>query len=409
MPPNIMSAPLCTQCFENVGLRKMAEAIAGPAIFGKCPHCAQIQGLAIDVAVADRLMTRFFCTGSIPPESGGPAHLYAFNEHNKPGDVTFATELDHDVRTLSDFLGVGLFHYGPPLWRLGYTDHYQSLRNSMDDGAFQSTRQRKAIWRQILERCQTTILSPKTEVFKVRKGDKLPPALASEFDTSPSGIEGGSRFESEGLRIFYGAEDIETCLHETRVTLADWIALATVIPNRPLRLVDLSGDIDDSKASNVFERIDIFMRRISFVGKADYDLCRELGFDGFYFTSYFAQAHHNNLRNIALFGFPIAEGKVSLRSVNRIRLTTMSYEFTFGPSNDTSLPIDESEALAITAKLQAFKGGSSEEAANMLKDAAKELRELATRKSAGLRIKGVSEDYFALSHMNAPLPSHPTR
>lgn len=212
----------------------------------------------------------------------------------------------------------------------------------------------------------------------------MPAAVASEFDTPPTGVPTSGRYESPGLPVFYGADDVETCLHESRVALSDWIAVATFAPTKPLKLLDLSEDIDDSKASTPFERVDIFMRRLAFAGKQDYDLCRELalrvharGFDGFFFTSYFAQAHTRRLRNIALFGYPAAEGKLLLQSVNRVHLIHVDYEYGFGPHNDTALPISRDEMTALTEKM---RGGSAS-----LDETTKALDKLLNRRSAGPR------------------------
>lgn len=338
----------------------------------------------MDTDAVEELMHKFFVYGSVPPDVGGPAPLYQFNQYRYPGEVTFATELDSDLRRISDFLKVGLFHYGPPLWRLGLTAHYQALRGYMDGGAGIQGDQRKKLWQGILNRCSVRTIDPGANIFRVRKGETLPPALPGEFDAPPLGVATGGRYESKELTVFYGADDIETCLHESRVTLSDWIALANFTPTRPLRILDLTDGIDDSSAGTPFERVDILMRRLAFVGNEDYDLCRELAIeihalrlDGFYFISYFAQAHHKSLRNIALFGHPVAAGKLRLVSVNRLRLASASYEYTFAPPNDTSLPIDAEEARAIATKLR--QGGE------LAKEAQKELDELIERKSNGPR------------------------
>jgi hypothetical protein len=204
--------------------------------------------------------------------------------------------------------------------------------------------------------------------------------LPSQFDTRPRSVSAGGRYDSDGLPIFYGADDIETCLHESRVTLSDWIALASFTPAHCLRILDLANDVDDSPAHTPFERVNILMTKLAFVGSRDYDLCREmateihkLGFDGFYFVSHFAQAHRKRLCNIALFGYPVAAAKLELVSVNRVRLASASYEYTLGPPNDTSLPIDPVAYGAIVAKI--------EQGPELAELSRRELDELLARKS----------------------------
>lgn len=381
---NVSKKHICTQCINNFGLRQVLEKHATIMQTENCQSCLRRGGYVIDDAVAEAGMHYFFVSGSIPPETGGAAPLYQFNAHQYPGDIEFATELDADLRLLSDLLGVGLFHYGPALWRLGYTEHYQMLQgDGVDNGPIDGD-SRKQLWDEIFSKCALRELEPGSLVFRVRRGNSLPPAMPSKFDTPPKAAAGGGRYDSQDFPVFYGAPDIETCLHEARVTLADWISLATFTPTRPLRLVDLADGIDDSSAQTPFERVDILMRKLAFDGKQDYELCREMameiharGFDGFYFTSYFSQAHHQNLKNTALFGCPAAEGKLRLISTNRVLLSAISYEYTFGPTNDNHLPIDDEKLKEVIAMMKADDSNQNE--------AKKAFDELLGRRSDGPR------------------------
>lgn len=375
---------LCTLCFRNFGVRREAELVAGGPVSSPCPNCKLIGGGFLDRGVCEQLLHRFFVEGSIPPEAGGHAPVYEFNPHHLHGEVLFATELDSDLELLSRFLGVGLFHYGPPLWRFGHTDHYSALKGNMEDGTATQGEARKAIWEEVIARCSIKTLEPGMSIFRVRRGQQLPPAIPAEFDTPPPGLASEGRYDSAERPVFYGAEDVETCLHESRVTLSDYIALATFTPTRPLRLLDLADNIDDSSARTPFEQVDVFMKRLAFAGKQDYDLCRELaaeieerGFDGFLFISYFAQAHRQKLRNIALHGHPVQSGKLQLVSVNRIRLAETNYKYSFGPHNDTSLPIEPTAIEELSARMMA--GTIS------FQEASAEFKRLLNRRSEGPR------------------------
>ncbi|WP_158543350.1 RES family NAD+ phosphorylase [Dyella psychrodurans] len=360
-----------------------AQELSKTPVRDNCKYCGASTGYVIDPQVAEELMHKFFVRGSIPPEVGGPAPIFQFNRYHHVGEVTFATELDSDLERLSTLLGVGLFHYGPPLWRLGYTNYYQTLRGH--SGVPIQGEERERIFHDIIRRCGATDLEPEKDlIFRVRKGEGLAPALASEFDSPPIGKDTSGRYESPGFPIFYGADDVETCLHESRVTLSDSIAVATFSPSKELKVLDLDDGIDDSSASNPFDRVDILLRRLAYAGKHDYDLCRELaamiyaqGYDGFFFTSYFGQAHKKRLRNIALFGHPVSDGKLLLKSVNRVRLLHVGYEFEFGPHNDTALPIDKEKIDALAEKMVDGSISPSE--------AAKALNDLIGHKSSGPR------------------------
>src|SRR5262245_52554607 len=119
---------LCSYCFSNVGLAFEAKKI-GAVTASQCPSCGRDGGAKLNREACHQLLTLFFVNGSIPPEVGGFAPIYRFAE-GQPTSVEFASELDPDLRLLSSATNSGLFHNGPPLWRLGYTEHYNRLRKS---------------------------------------------------------------------------------------------------------------------------------------------------------------------------------------------------------------------------------------------------------------------------------------
>jgi hypothetical protein len=330
---------LCSKCFKNEGLRAEARQVnCASSLATACPNCGQQGGVPLDETDARNLALHFFVHGSIPPEAGGPAPVYQFNNARPAGEVEFGTELDEDLSLLERHGSGHLFHYGPPIWRLGYTEHYQRLRF---DAATLRVEERKEIWAAIMARCSVRTLEETALIYRMRAGGQMPEAIAASFDTAPPGVRKPGRYDTDDLPILYAAEDVETCLHECRVTLADWICVATFAPARPLRVLDLSRDIDDRDARTEFDRVDLLLRRMAYAGKADYDLCKELaaeiharGFDGFFFESYFAQVHSKELRNLGLFGYPVRDGKLSLKSVNRVCLSSVAYDYSFGPHDE---------------------------------------------------------------------------
>jgi len=335
---------LCSNCFKNFGLRTLAEDLAKDSKFIECENCGST-GLKIEKSTANNLMSLFFVSGSVPPGIGGSAPIYQYNEVQYPGKIDFATELDSDLQLLSEYLKIGLFHYGPPLWMIGATEHYNILTIDNVKGNL-----RKNIWKDILDRCETKIFSKDTQIYRIRTGEKMPPALPEHFDSPPAKFMQEGRFHTKDFPLFYGALDVETCLHETRITLQDYSMLAVFQPCNELKILNISENIDDSKATTPFERVDIFMKKLAYSGKNHYPLCQELakevklaGYDGFISTSYFGQAHKEKLYNINLFGYPVKEGKIKLISTNRIFLKSLSYEYQYGPTNDTHVPLDLDE------------------------------------------------------------------
>jgi hypothetical protein len=342
---------ICTSCFENHGIKETAlKVINKQNDQVVCKSCSK-NGYLLSKEELLEIMSEFFVTGSIPPEIGGPAPIFQFNEYHYPGDVQFLTELDGDLKKITEATRVGLFHYGPPLWRLGYTNHYQSLVFDNVQG-----KDRDNIWQAIISGCTEEVLSVGDCIYRVRTGERLPPANPLEFDTPPKEYIKNGRFNSESTPIFYGASDIETCLHETRASLSDYIMLAKFSVKKPLKVLNLSCT-NESNLSTEFDRVDRMLQRLAYVGKDEYGLCQELaqelklrGYDGFITNSYFGQAHKRQLFNISLFGYPVVEEKLKLISTNSLKITSIAYEYSYGPVNDNSV-LDKSKFKSLSEKI----------------------------------------------------------
>ncbi|MFC1507903.1 RES family NAD+ phosphorylase [Pseudomonadota bacterium] len=343
---------ICTSCFDNHGIKETALSVVDKQSDEViCESCLKA-GYYLSNDELLSVMNQFFVTGSIPPEVGGPAPIFQFNEYQYPGDVEFLTELDKDLKKISQTTKVGLFHYGPPLWRLGYTEHYQSLVLDNVQGV-----ERKEIWQEIISRCADETLDVGDHIYRVRTGEKLPPAIPSEFDTPPQKYTQEGRFNSDSTPIFYGATDIETCLHETRSSLSDYIMLAKFCVTKPLKILNLSRT-DESNADTEFERIDRMLQRLAYAGKDEYKICQELaneielrGYDGFITHSYFGQAHKKKLFNISLFGYPVAREKLELTSTNRLKITSIAYEYSYGPVNDNHV-LDKAKLKSLSEQMK---------------------------------------------------------
>jgi len=341
---------VCTSCFKNYGIRQTSLLIKKSNVKKHCDNCDSI-GYPLNSDELHDVMAKFFVNGSIPPEIGGPAPVYQFNEHHETAEVVFLTDIDEDLQLLSKKLNVGLFHYGPPLWRLGYTEHYQSLVIDEVQG-----KERSRIWKQIISSCEESIYKEGDALYRVRTGNKMPPSVEEEFDTPPVGLIGEGRFNSNSLPILYCATDVETCMHETRATLADYIVVAELVVIKPLKLLNLSKS--NSNGVTEFDQVDRMLQRLSYAGKEEYGICQELaleiqkcGYDGFISLSYFGQAHKSELYNISLFGYPLKEKKLSIKSVNRLIIDSMSYEYSFGPTNDNHV-LNKSKLIEITDKMK---------------------------------------------------------
>jgi hypothetical protein len=145
-------------------------------------------------------------------------------------------------------------------------------------------------------------------------------------------------------------------LHECRARVDDNVFLSKLIPNKTLRLLDLTEEIIE-KDYDVFTSLDIAIRFLFFAGKHSYYITRAIGkeakrrgFDGIIYTSYFNQVrtgiipydtlytedsirdHRSQLiKNLAIFGRPIKESKIKVECINKVLINKVAYETTFGP------------------------------------------------------------------------------
>ena len=160
----------------------------------------------------------------------------------------------------------------------------------------------------------------------------------------------------------YGSPDLETCIHECRVTVEDELYVATLSPTRNLKLLNLAVLLKEEKISE-FKSLDMAVHMLFLAGKHSYEITREIaqtaqsaGYDGIIYPSYFTllrtgsvpfdtiygisvrrfptlqkREQSKTIPNIALFGHPIRDRKVTVQCINRLILDYVQYRVCFGP------------------------------------------------------------------------------
>ena len=158
-----------------------------------------------------------------------------------------------------------------------------------------------------------------------------------QYDAPPTGVGGTGRFDAPGFPVLYGSQDLEICIHECRVTLADECYLATLLASRELRLLDLCAEIEND-GSTPFESLHLAVQFIFAAETHSYDITRaiavaakEAGLDGIICPSYFSALRQEKIPNLVLFGHPISEGMVEVACINRLTLDTARYTARLGP------------------------------------------------------------------------------
>lgn len=316
----------CTECFGDEGFRRALLAEARK-ISVPCPACGAMHGAKLDRAGLERGCAIFFVEGTVPTGRGVFAPVIQVNDARGEIDLFGLSSLNRDIERLRTDHGIYCFYYGPPLWRFGKPSDEDGYVHWSDEDLDY-----------VLDNCQSSEINPDSEFYRVQINVKEDEIEDARFCSPPANVTRSTwRFDSENVTICYCAFDIETCLHESRVSLENDIFVAILSPNRPLRLLNLDTCAPPADATR-FEDPSIWLLALIYSAERSYPICRRLarrilerGYDGFTYTSFFQQAAERPHRNIAVFGEPIRDARVKVKSINTVRLNELAYRWQLGP------------------------------------------------------------------------------
>jgi hypothetical protein len=343
-------AVLCSNCFHDEGLR-LDSLRHGTKSDSPCAHCGSTGGSKLTKDLAGQIAHRFFVRGTTHRVDFGAAPVVVMNEHQKT-TIKAAPWFEQDIRLLEKTLGVGFFHYGPRMWMVGEVEPLKDLQRSEE---------RKKILERITSEYPTRVLSKADVFYRLRKSPQEP-SSPSEYDSPPGHLLGEGRLDSVDFPVLYGSQDLQVCVHECRVTADDESFIASLIPTRDLRLLDLTHLLEE-KGVTEFESLDLAVHMLFLAGKHAYEItravaaaARDAGFDGLIYPSYFsllrtgaapfatiygisirkfpglaAHAQAQTIPNFAIFGRPIQQGSVAIHCINRLILNQAEYDLVFGP------------------------------------------------------------------------------
>ena len=343
---------LCSRCFSNDGLRLSAEEI-GLLDNSVCPNCRATDGRKLTRDLIYLLAYRFFVWGTLHRTPYGAAPLVQFNERHAPDLVAASPWPEEDMRLIERAVGIGFFRYGPRFWMIGL--------NIEPLDALQDPMKRGKILRRICDEYPTIVLHENHKFYRLRKNLEQPEDF-SQYDSPPVEEAGCGRLDSEGFPVMYASQDLSICIHECRVAAEDEVFVATLATTQDLKLLDLTALLFQPDKDE-FESLDMAVHMLFLAGKNSYDICRaialtadEFGYDGLVYPSYFSllqtgkvpfettfgmshrslpklaeQEQSKIVANLALFGRPVEQGKVEIRSINRLVLRKVQYDFHFGP------------------------------------------------------------------------------
>jgi hypothetical protein len=345
------SAPLlCSSCFHDEGLR-LSSARIGQRDMSKCPNCGSQGGMKLSRKSLAELAQQFFVWGTIRRSKYGASPAVQFNKRQHTS-IDVAAWLEPDLRLIERTLQVGFFHYGPRLWMVG---EVQPLK------ALQEHNTRAEVISRILNEYPGRILNTDECFYRLRIAPAHPDEV-QQYDPPPREKLGEGRFDTAELPILYGSQDLEVCLHECRITADDEAYIATLVPRRRLKLLNLAEALWEEHVTE-FESLDMAVHMLFLAGRHSYEISRDIasaahrrGLDGLVYPSYFTllrtgatpfqttfgishrrfpgfreHAVKNTISNLALFGRPVTDGLVTVQCINRVILNKVEYKLHFGP------------------------------------------------------------------------------
>ena len=341
---------LCSNCFHDQGLRLDAKQL-GSLDNSICPQCRSSDGSKLTEDLIKHLAHRFFVRGTIIRQDYGAAPIIQFNDRRST-DNAVPPPLDKDMRLFEDTIGVGFFRYEPRQWMIGEVEPLKAL---------QERSSRLQIIEQILGEYPTVFVKSTQLFFRLRINPSTP-KNPGEYDSPPCASAGTGRFDTTDFPVMYGSPDLETCIHECRVTVEDELYVATLSPTRNLKMLHLAVLLKEEKISE-FESLDMAVHMLFLAGEHSYEITREIaqtvqsaGYDGIIYPSYFTllrtgsvpfdtiygisvrrfptlqkREQSKTIPNIALFGHPIRDRKVTVQCINKLILDYVQYRVCFGP------------------------------------------------------------------------------
>lgn len=325
---------LCSDCFRDAGIARTCAEI-GRRSRKACPQCGSTSGYGVTRDELHELVFQFFVGGSYYHGLGGYTPiLITPGVRPQNEDIGLRTETRRDWDLIRPLSGQYLNYNAPALWKLGYTEHWDA-DDSGDEIEWKVT---DAGAERAISEAPARELRAGADLYRIRLNlDEQVEVKDHEFDTPPADMtrEPG-RFDSPDVPLFYGGWNIDVCLHEMRLSNRDAVTVATCRTLRNVRLLDITGD-DCKRGDTQFADPLHFFNGLVFSNERHKECrflarkIRDAGYDGFTFQSYHAPLMYSPGVNVALFGWPIRDGKVAVRSMNNVFISRIKAEYQLGP------------------------------------------------------------------------------
>lgn len=145
--------------------------------------------------------------------------------------------------------------------------------------------------------------------YRIRTNPKSDFTSPIAYDAPPIQRLEDGRMNLECNTVLYGAFNVETCIHETRVAIDDEIYIATLNPTKELKFLDFCRIKAAKNEPTPFEQLGLAISQIFLAGTQSYRITQafskyafEHGYDGVIYPSYFNSVRDKKFRNIVIFG-----------------------------------------------------------------------------------------------------------
>ena len=350
--PDTPEMVACSKCFKNEGLRLMATEIGTRNNSEtSCPICNSTGGVKFNRRLLAKLAKEFFEMGTYNRTGFGGASLVKFNDTRFTEEGTIGCWTSSDAKLIENILHIGFFWYGPHTWKVGINDRLEELSQ---EGSHEQ------VIDQIIDQAPVKSINEEFHFYRIRSHgfgkSEFDHSSPVEFDCPRNKTENFDRFDSPNFSVLYGSPDLQTCLHECRVTLEDIVFVAKLSPRRELKLLNLI-DFPCQSGLTPHESLKAAVDMLFYAGECSYEITREIaikarnsGFDGILYPSFIQNLQNKEynittlgipshdpveygekIQNIAIFGRPIKEGILQVSCINRVILQQSSYVIKMGP------------------------------------------------------------------------------
>ena len=344
-------AVLCSDCFQDFGLRNFAYKI-GLKNSSRYNQCGSKNGSKLTIEHTIRLADLFFVWGSTERPKFGAAPRIQFNKQ-MPNQIEFPSWLKQDAKLFTEFANISFFHYGPRLWMLGEVTPLLDLQNP---------NRRASVIKRILKEYPSKLLKPGFELYRLRTSPDSP-NLFSEYDSPPKELVGSGRLCTQQFPVLYCSSDLKVCAHECEIQMNQNAFLATLTPKRKLKMLNLHFPLAEENTTE-FESLDMAVHQLFLAEAHSYPISRAIakaaktnGFDGIIYSSFYSLikqgarplptslgishrhiaigsgTHPQKFEDIfGIFGRPIEAGLIEIKCINRLQIIQAELTLGFGPA-----------------------------------------------------------------------------